>query len=54
MDRATGKELSNFGRPGHGGGYISSPHSLAVDSKGNIYIGGSLDDRRLQKFELVK
>jgi DNA-binding beta-propeller fold protein YncE len=54
VDRATGVTLSNFGRPGQGAGYISSPHGIATDSKGNIYLVGSLNDRRLQKFELVK
>jgi DNA-binding beta-propeller fold protein YncE len=52
LDRATGQALSSFGRPGHYAGEISSPHSIAVDSKGNLYVAGSLDDRRLQKFRL--
>jgi DNA-binding beta-propeller fold protein YncE len=34
--------------------YISRPHAIAVDSKGNLYVVGSLNDRRLQKFALVK
>lgn len=54
VDRATGVTLSSFGRPGQGAGQISSPHGIATDSKGNIYLVGSLNDRRLQKFELVK
>jgi DNA-binding beta-propeller fold protein YncE len=54
LDRATGVTLSNFGRPGQAAGDISSPHGIAVDSKGNIYIVGSLNDRRLQKFALLK
>lgn len=54
VDRATGVTLSSFGRPGQAAGDISSPHNLATDSKGNIYVAGSLNDRRLQKFALVK
>ena len=54
LDRATGVTLSNLGRPGQAAGDISSPHGIAVDSKGNIYIVGSLNDRRLQKFMLLK
>lgn len=53
VDRATGATLSSFGRAGQASGDISSPHNLATDSKGNIYVGGSLNDRRLQKFALV-
>jgi DNA-binding beta-propeller fold protein YncE len=54
LDRATGETLTNYGRPGQAAGDISSPHAIAVDSKGNLYIVGSLNDRRLQKFALVK
>jgi len=54
VDRATGVTLSNFGRPGQASGDISSPHGIEVDSRGNIYIVGSLNDRRLQKFVLQK
>ena len=53
LDRASGQALSSFGQPGHYAGEISSPHAIAVDSKGNLYVAGSLDDRRLQKFKLV-
>ena len=54
LDRATGITLSSFGRPGQAAGDISSPHSIAVDSNGNVYVAGSLNDRRLQKFALVR
>jgi hypothetical protein len=54
VDRVTGATLSSFGRAGQAAGDISSPHNLATDSKGNIYVAGSLNDRRVQKFVLVK
>ena len=52
FDRVSGKELSQFGRPGsHQLGGIASPHGIAVDSKGNLYVAESLDGRRVQRFK---
>jgi hypothetical protein len=52
FDRVTGKELSRFGRPGsHQLGGPASPHGIAVDSKGNVYVAESLDGRRVQRFK---
>ncbi len=28
-------------------------HTMAVDSKGNLYVGESVDGRRVQKFKMV-
>jgi len=54
FDRVSGKELSQFGRPGsHQLGGIASPHGIAVDSKGNVYVAESLDGRRIQRFKPV-
>jgi sugar lactone lactonase YvrE len=54
FDRVSGKELSRFGRPGsHQIGGLASPHGIAVDSKGNVYVGESLDGRRVQRFKPV-
>jgi hypothetical protein len=53
VDRATGKVLSSFGRPGHQVGEFMHAHTMAVDSKGNIYVGESVDGRRAQKFKMV-
>ena len=54
FDRVSGKELSQFGRPGsHQLGGIASPHGIAVDSKGNVYVAESLDGRRVQRFKPV-
>jgi DNA-binding beta-propeller fold protein YncE len=54
LDRATGQSISSFGRPGHQSGDISSAHSLAVDSKGNIIVAETNIGRRVQKFKPVK
>jgi len=54
FDRVSGKELSQFGRPGsHQLGGIASPHAIAVDSRGNLYVAESLDGRRVQRFKPV-
>ena len=39
-----------FGRRGRWAGQFESPHSLAVDSRGNLFVGETLDGRRVQKF----
>ena len=53
VDRASGKVLNSFGRPGHQVGEFMHAHTMAVDSKGNIYVGESVDGRRVQKFKMV-
>ncbi len=53
VDRASGKVLGSFGRPGHQVGEFMHAHTMAVDSKGNIYVGESVDGRRAQKFRMV-
>ncbi|HTC64480.1 MAG TPA: hypothetical protein VK709_16690 [Candidatus Saccharimonadales bacterium] len=53
VDRTSGKVLSSFGRPGHQLGEFMHAHTMAVDSKGNLYVGESVDGRRVQKFKLV-
>jgi hypothetical protein len=52
-DRATGQVLGSFGRPGHQVGEFMHAHTMAVDSKGNLYVGESVDGRRVQRFKLV-
>jgi DNA-binding beta-propeller fold protein YncE len=58
IDRATGKVLSRIGHPGHYSGKddpaIASPHSIAVDHEGNIYVAQSLDGRNVLKLKVVK
>jgi len=52
-DRATGQVLGSFGRPGHQLGEFMHAHTMAVDSKGDIYVGESVDGRRVQRFKMV-
>jgi DNA-binding beta-propeller fold protein YncE len=53
LDRASGKILASFGRPGHQAGNFTHGHTFAVDSKGNIYVAETATGRRVQKFKLV-
>ena len=53
LDHASGKILSTFGRPGHQLGNFTHGHTLAVDSKGNLYVAETDWGRRIQKFKLL-
>jgi len=53
VDRASGQVLGSFGRPGHQVGEFMHAHTMALDSKGNIYVGESVDGRRVQKFKVM-
>jgi DNA-binding beta-propeller fold protein YncE len=44
------KVLGSFGRGGHFAGQLTMPHSMAVDSKGNVYVGETLEGKRVQRF----
>lgn len=44
------QELYAFGRPGHWAGGFYGAHSLAVDSKQNLYIGETFEGKRVQRF----
>lgn len=50
FDRAAANILSGFGRPGHQAGEFTFLHTVAVDSKGNVYTGETINGRRVQKF----
>lgn len=54
LDHASGEILSTFGRPGHQLGHFTHGHSLAVDSKGNLYIAETNWGRRVHRFNIVK
>ncbi len=54
LDHASGKILGSFGRPGHQVGEFDHAHTLAVDSKGNLYVAETDWGERVQKFSLVK
>ena len=53
LDHASGKILSSFGRPGHQIGNFTHGHTIAVDSKGSIYVAETDWGRRIQKFKIV-
>ncbi len=53
LDHASGKMLESFGRPGHQVGEFTHCHTLAVDSKSNIYVAETDIGRRVQKFKPV-
>jgi hypothetical protein len=50
MDRALGGIVSSFGQPGLLAGQFTFLHSVARDSKGNLYTGETINGRRVQKF----
>jgi DNA-binding beta-propeller fold protein YncE len=53
VDRQTGQILSAFGRgAGRYPAQFTTPHGIAVDSKGNVYIAEQ-EGRRIQKFNVV-
>jgi DNA-binding beta-propeller fold protein YncE len=56
LDHASGKILLTFGRAGHQIGELTFAHTLAVDSKGNVYVGeagGEEAGNRVQKFKIA-
>jgi hypothetical protein len=52
MERASGKIVGNFGRPGPYPGEFNQAHGIAIDSQGSIYVNENRG-RRTQKFKLV-
>ena len=50
MDRVFGTILSGFGTPGLQAGQFTFLHSVALDSRGNLYTGETINGRRVQKF----
>ena len=50
LDHASGKILSTIGRPGHLAGNFTHGHTLAIDSRGNLYVAETNWGRRIQKF----
>jgi hypothetical protein len=50
MSRVMGTILSGFGAPGLQAGQFTFLHSVAIDSKGNLYTGETINGRRIQKF----
>jgi DNA-binding beta-propeller fold protein YncE len=50
LERETMTELASFGRGGRQPGEFYGVHSIAVDSKGNIYTTETYEGKRVQKF----
>jgi sugar lactone lactonase YvrE len=50
LDRESLKELTAFGDGGRQPGQFYAPHSVATDSKGNLYTVEAFEGKRLQKF----
>jgi DNA-binding beta-propeller fold protein YncE len=51
--RETGEILKTIGRGGRNAGQFKQSHSVAVDSKGNLYVGEVDTGARIQKFKHV-
>jgi sugar lactone lactonase YvrE len=52
IERASGKSLGSFGRPGSFPGTFNQAHGIAVDSKGNVYIAENRG-KRIHKFKVA-
>jgi hypothetical protein len=46
LNRETLQAIARFGRQGLFGGSLNVPHAIAVDSRGNLYVGENFDARR--------
>lgn len=54
MDRIEGTILDKFGQPGRQAGQFTFLHSINKDSKGNLYVGETINGRRIQKFKRIE
>lgn len=50
LDRKSGREVGSFGRPGPMAGEFRYAHTIAVDSRDNVYVAETAAGRRIQKF----
>lgn len=50
MDHAQGGILRSLGGPGHQAGQFTFLHSVALDSRGNLFTGETIGGRRVQRF----
>ncbi len=46
--------VGSFGHPGQGAGQFRNAHSIAVDSKNNVYVSETGEGKRIQKFVPVR
>ena len=52
LDRETLQERGTLGRLGRYAGQFVSPHNIATDSNGNLYVAEDLGGQRVQKFAI--
>ena len=52
--RESGKEVGAFGRQGRNAGEFHWVHTMAIDSRGNIFTGDVDTGKRVQRFERTK
>jgi hypothetical protein len=45
--------LGSFSSGGRNGGQLGIAHTMAVDSKGNVYVGETVDNDRVQRFNFM-
>ncbi len=50
IERADLSIVDSFGFGGHQAGGFTAAHSLAADSRGNLYVGETLEGKRVQRF----
>ena len=50
LDHSSGEILNSFGRPGHQAGNFTHGHTIALDSRGNMYVAETNYGRRVQRF----
>jgi DNA-binding beta-propeller fold protein YncE len=50
LERQSLNAIARFGQQGLFGGSLNIPHAIAVDGRGNIYVGENFDARRFQRF----
>ena len=50
LERQSLRIVARFGQQGLWGGALNVPHAIAVDSRGNVYVGENFDARRFQRF----
>ena len=50
IERQSGRIVHTFGRPGHQAGAFTHGHTIAVDSKGRVYVSETHTGRRVQRF----
>ena len=53
LQRADLRVLGSFGHGGRGAGQFLIAHALVVDSAGNIYVGETINNNRVQKFKYI-